>query len=302
MHKRQKIQGRLCAALLTFLLLFTGCAAQDKTAASHNASADSGEAGGSFTEETESIAEDTATDNAAGIETAGDASGVLDENRKIIRTAYLDAETTEFDETAAAIEKCVAEAGGYIASRSVSMRDGQYGEYTCRIPADGYDAFLTAVSGSANITHREEGTEDVTEQYVDIEARLKSLEAQQERLYTLLETAGDLENLIAVQNQLTEVQYQLEAYAGKQRVLQNQVAYATVTVSLSEVVTYTPVEPDFGARIQNAFFDMCSTVQNGAEQLVIFSVYLLPVFALVLAAGIIALIFVLRAKRRHKRK
>ena len=64
---------------------------------------------------------------------------------------------------------------------------------------------------------KQESTQDVTSAYVDVEARLKSLKLQEERLYAMMEQAGDLETLLAIQNQLTEVQYQIESYTAQQR-------------------------------------------------------------------------------------
>ena len=66
--------------------------------------------------------------------------------------------------------------------------------------------------------------EDITNQYVDVEARLESLQAQQERLYELLEQAQDIETVLAIQNQLTEIQYQIESYTAQQRSYDQQVS------------------------------------------------------------------------------
>ena len=85
-----------------------------------------------------------------------------------------------------------------------------------------------------------ESTEDVTADYVDVEARLNSLEAQRQRLEELRAQAGNLEDLLAIENQLTQVQYQIESYTGQKRVLDDQITYSTVNVYLDEVKVLLP--------------------------------------------------------------
>ena len=85
-----------------------------------------------------------------------------------------------------------------------------------------------------------------------MEARLNSLEAQRQRLEELRAQAGNLEDLLAIENQLTQVQYQIESYTGQKRVLDDQITYSTVNVYLDEVKVLSPTSTSFGSRIAAA--------------------------------------------------
>ena len=152
-----------------------------------------------------------------------------DPARKIIYTADLNLESTEFDSASASLLDALAQAGGYVQSSESggSTEYGRWVRWSLRVPADQYRSFLTAAENSASRTSLSESTEDVTADYVDVEARLNSLEAQRQRLEELRAQAGNLEDLLAIENQLTQVQYQIESYTGQKRVLDDQITYST---------------------------------------------------------------------------
>lgn len=170
---------------------------------------------------------------------------------------------------------------------------------TLRVPAASYSAFVQALGEAGSITRTEEGTEDVTNQHIDVSARLRSLKAQEERLLALLEESGSLEELIALQDRLSEVQYQIDSYTSQLQALDDRIDYATVHVSLYEVVRYTPIEPSFGERIGEAFQDMVEGLGDGAENFVLGAIRSLPG---ILVLVVIIIVTVVLVKRRRKRK
>ena len=135
--------------------------------------------------------------------------------RKIIYNADLSLESTDFDAARTALTDAVEAHGGYISysdlSGSAEDQD-RYSHYTVRIPADSYRAFLEAVSGAANVLSVSESAEDITSEYIDVEARIASLENQRSRLNELADTAETTADLLEIESQLSDVQYQLESY------------------------------------------------------------------------------------------
>lgn len=230
----------------------------------------------------------------------GEADVSVEAGRQIIRTAHLSLETKQYDEALALVRGAAAESGGYI-EHTASYADGgaRSTSLTCRIPAAAYAEFLEAVRAAGSVQYAEEGTEDATNEYIDLEARLKSLRTQETRLLALLEESGSLEELLAVQEKLTAVQYEIERYTGEMKALENSIEYATVSVHIEEVETYTPVEPDFGARIAAAFSDMLRGVVSGAQGVVIALVYALPLFA---AGGVVTAVVLLCVRRKRRRR
>ena len=197
------------------------------------------------------------SDNAAmDTESGGPADVTAVSGRKIIYTAYMELESLDYTDTVTRLMQAMNRAGGYIqnSSQRGSEEEGnRSAEYTFRIPADKYDSFLNDAENTGNALYRNEETSDVTAEYVDVEARVKSLEGQRDRLLELQQKAESLEDLLAIENQLTQVQYELESYTGQKRVLDDQIDLSTVTVSVYEVKVMTPASNNFGTRITTAF-------------------------------------------------
>ncbi|MDO4566367.1 MAG: DUF4349 domain-containing protein, partial [Oscillospiraceae bacterium] len=138
---------------------------------------------------------------------------------KIVYNAYLSIETLDFDESVASINAAISAAGGYVSYSEQyggQTYNGGYRSrsayYTARIPADEYESFLNRSSEFGNVTNSSSSTQDITSSYIDTEARLNSLRAEEEQLLALLKQSGTLEDLIAVQDRLSEVRYQIESY------------------------------------------------------------------------------------------
>lgn len=129
------------------------------------------------------------------------------DGRKIILNATLSIEALDFNATCTALARAAQSCGGYVSSTSIDTPayEGAYrtAYYQFRIPAEQYSVFLDGAGSAGNLVSKQESTQDVTSAYVDVEARLKSLKLQEERLYAMMEQAGDLETLLAIQNQLT---------------------------------------------------------------------------------------------------
>ena len=153
------------------------------------------------------------------------------DGRKIILNATLSIEALDFNATCTALARAAQSCGGYVSSTSIDTPayEGAYrtAYYQFRIPAEQYSVFLDGAGSAGNLVSKQESTQDVTSAYVDVEARLKSLKLQEERLYAMMEQAGDLETLLAIQNQLTEVQYQIESYTAQQRTYDDLISYST---------------------------------------------------------------------------
>ncbi|MCI8865385.1 MAG: DUF4349 domain-containing protein [Lachnospiraceae bacterium] len=222
-----------------------------------------------------------------------------DANRKLIRTIHLNVETTEFDKLLAGIRQSATETGGYIeqseisgSSISSSQPGRRYAYLAVRIPSAHLDPFLFQINEQSNVTNRSESIEDVTLQYSDIESRKKTLAVEQERLWALLEKADTLEAVIALEERLSEIRYELESFESQLRLYDNQVDYSTVYLNIDEVRVFTPTTPDSVAtRIQKGFTRNLEGVVNG---LVNFTVWLLSSLpTLILLAAVLALIGVI---------
>ena len=222
---------------------------------------------------------------------------VVNNGRKLIKTVRLEMQTKEFDVLLDGVRKKIQETGGYIENSSVWGNSYNYSstrssELTARIPAERLDEFVEVISGLGNVTYKSEGVEDVTLQYVDVESHQKALETEQERLLELLEKADNLEDLLTIESRLSEVRYELENYGSQKRILDNQIDYSTVHMTITEVERITEVgEKSFFEEISDRFGTNLYNVGRGLREFVISLIGALPILAVwAVFIGVIVLV------------
>lgn len=234
-------------------------------------------------------------------DSVSDSEIMSNSNRKLIKTVDMSVETREFDKLIANVNERINSLGGYAESSNIS--GNSYDSYSARtayivarIPANKLDFFVQGIEDESNITSRNESAEDVTLQYADVEARKESLKIEQQRLNELLEKADTLENIIELENRLTEVRYEIESYESRLRTMNNQVVYATVQLNIREVKEYTPepvVEQTFWERLAEGFLDSCEEAWETIQDFIIGFVSILPMLlvTLIILGVIFAIVF-----------
>ena len=249
-------------------------------------------------EMSQSVAEDSGS--AGGSGALLDPSASTDTDRKIIYTASVEMESTDFAGAQAAILAAVEQAGAYLESTDLwgSAEDAdRSARYTVRVPADNYRQLLAALSEAGSVLNQSESASDVTANYIDVEARLTALEAQRDRLNELADQAETTADLLEIESQLSDVQYQIESYTGQLRAMQDQVTYSTVDIYLSEVATLTPTGITFADRLAEAFFGGWRAFASLVQNVFLAVVYLMP---LILVAAVIIVLCVLAGRRRAR--
>ena len=276
--------SRLAAFVLAAALL-TGCGASG-TAASSSAtqdmmSSESMAAGGA---ESALLPEDVSTAENA---------------QKLIYNADLELETTSFDAAQDTLQAAVENTGAWLEYSEMNGSSEDQDRrlyYTVRVPVDNYRTFLEQAGQSGSVLSLNESAQDVTASYIDVEARIDSLEAQRERLAELAAQAETTADLLEIESQLSDVQYELESYTRQLRALDGQIAYSTVNVTLREVATLTPTGITFPERLGDAFSGGWSAFVTFLQGLILTLVYLWPL--LLIAA---AVVFAARSlSRRHR--
>ncbi len=190
--------------------------------------------------------------------TAGSAANfsAIRQNAKLILNAEVEAEATDFENVESAIQNLTAEAGGYIESSSIGGSVGyRWANFTLRVPQEKFESFLAEIGNTCHVTYQTTGSKDVTEKYYDTEARLATQTTKQERLLALLDKAEDIEDIIALETALAEVNYEIESLTGTLRNYDNLVGFSTITLMLNEVRDLTAMQetPSFGSELKQAF-------------------------------------------------
>lgn len=227
---------------------------------------------------------------------------------KLIRRAELHIQTEQFDQSKAALDQLVASCGGYFENSSEyggGYRDAyanRSGEYTVRVPAEKYDHFLSQTGELGYVTSKTESSEDVGERYYDTESRLKTQRTKQERLLALLEKAESMEDIISLENALSDVEYQIEQYSSELNRYDALIGFATFNVYLNEVnrVTQEVGETSsLGARMAAGFQSSFRGMIQGGRDLLIWLSY--NVFLVVILAAV-AVVAVIIGKRELKKQ
>ena len=250
---------------------------------------------------------DAAADMAPAESDGGNAgeSGSIPGGQKLIRTAHIEMETTEFDSAAAALEDLTTKLGGYYERSSVSnYRSGQrWGEYTIRIPAQQSQDFLDQAGDLCHVTRQESMQDDISEVYYDTAGRLKTQQIKLERLQQLLAKAEKMEDIITIESAISETEWTIEDLSGTLRHYDGQVDYATVSISLSEVYKLSNVEevPDsFMSRLGKAFSGGLADFADGLENFAVALAYGW-MWVLFLAVVVVVVVRVLRKRRKAKK-
>ena len=211
----------------------------------------------------------------------------LPADRKIVKHSSMELETKDFENAISQIISTVNQNGGYIESQSVngkSMRyDDKYYErfadISARVPAENLDLVINSIGGICNVTSRWESIEDITDTYFDADAHLATLKLQEERLLEILSKAEKLEDVITLEQALSNVRYEIEALTARLRRMDSQVAYSYLNISLREVVEYqsvTPAPKTFADRVSDAFVRSADNLRDFCEGIVIFAIEDLP--------------------------
>lgn len=226
---------------------------------------------------------------------------------KLIRQAELSIQTERFDESEAALKRLVAGCGGYFEVASVyggGRRDAyanRSGEYTVRVPAEKYSQFFNSAGDLGYITSSTERSEDVGERYYDTEARLKTQRTKQERLLALLERAESMEDIISLENALSDAEYQIEQYTSELNRYDALIGFSTFNIYLNEVSTVMQEVGEtasLGARIAAGFQSSLRGLARGSQNLVIWVSY--NIFLVILLAAMAA-VAVFAGRRQWKK-
>ncbi len=163
----------------------------------------------------------------------------------VVKTATLDLQVPkgDFEDAFSAALRVAGRYGGYVQSSSSSGTRVRSGSLTIRVPSVSFDRAMADLSGLGSVRSRSVSGQDVTNEYVDLNARLRTWEAQEAVLLRLMRKATSIEATLRVQSNLQDVQFRIEQIKGQLRVLDNQTQLATIDVSMHEPGAPIPVEP-----------------------------------------------------------
>lgn len=237
---------RVTSLVLVLLVVLSGCAANGGDIADRSqqsgVEADrsySGGGGDGAATSAPAATEARAEDAEAGAAGEAGGGGQAVQNRELIRTARVTVEVDDFEAANERLTEYARSTGGFVgdSSRRVNGEGNDtwtVGRVTLRIPTGNYSEALAFVNETGTVRASEQSTRDVTDQVVDLEARLENLRSEREQLRTLYQRANTTEDVLAVQQELSRVQTEIERTEAQLQQLERQVAFTTITVEIRE--------------------------------------------------------------------
>lgn len=204
--------------------------------------------------------------------------------RAIIRTGTVVVEVEDFAAAESTVRSSVESYGGYVSDsrqdrRQIDNETWVRGQLVLRVPRENFDAVVNDTRALGEVETVEINSRDVTDQLVDLEARLANLRAERDRLRELYQQANTTEDVLAVQRELSDVQGEIERLEARQQSLEDQVAYSTLTVRLEEPrPTPNRVAPDrwYDTPVLSAFMQSVDGVVIVARAAVVGFAFALP--------------------------
>ena len=178
------------------------------------------------------VADRQSFDASAGNSAGGDAALQITE-RQVIRTAFVIIRSDDVSAAATTIRTLAETAGGFVQQLSISGEEGfEQASLTVRIPREQFFDTLDRIAALGEVLSQDISTQDVTDQFIDLEARLNALTTEEGSLFTLLGIAESVTDILTIERELARIRADIERLQGQLNFLENRVAMSTITITL----------------------------------------------------------------------
>lgn len=195
--------------------------------------------------------------------------------KKLIKTGNITLEIENLSESISKVEEWVSNYDGYISASSNSEKNAWF---NIKIPSTKFDDAINSVCSLGKVLNHLENTEDVSEQYYDLESRLQNKKTMKSKLENYLKNAKDIKDLLEIERELNSVISEIDSMEGRLKRLSNQVEYSTITINLQLPSNHSEngfIFPD----LKNGFSNFLSNFLN-------FLLGFVKVFFLIILCGI----------------
>lgn len=205
------------------------------------------------------------------------ASAVPSLGDSVVKTADLRLEVPggEFSDAVQQIESVAPRYGGFVLSTSLDDARSKRGTIVLRVPSEDFERAVRDIKGTGEVLGEEISGRDVSQEFIDLEARITHLEAQEAVFLDLMDRATSIGETITVQNQLSGLQLDIERLQGRLNYLEDRTALGTITISVTEEGAPTPSEPNVFSTAWHDAIDILKGI--GAALIIILIGVALPV-------------------------
>lgn len=222
--------------------------------------------------------------------------------RKIIYTASIRLVVEDFEGIPEQVSRLAKESGGFVADSELQGSSGKnrMGRWKIRVPIANFEAFVHAAKALGELQSLSTNSSDVSEEYYDVEARIRNKTKEEERLLKLLEERpGKLEDVIAIERELTRVREELERMQGRMRVLQDLTSLTTADITIQEIRNYRPEDaPTLATRVRRSFEESLERLKMTGANTLVAAAAIVPWLPLILVGMGICYVLFRRWRRR----
>jgi hypothetical protein len=299
----------LLALLLAFTLISCGSAAPDNAMEQHDSSSPQEAAGEAGVDDGYSSEEDY---GAVQDQEMGPSSIVQDTDRMLVYTVDLAMNSYEYAIDYQKIKASAAKFGGFVQQEETTGTpptehnpNGRYTSMTLRIPTKSLDAFMDELSQVGTLLSKNIQSDDITTDYYDTQARVDMLESRYDKLNEHYKEAKKMEDIITLEQEMSDILYQLDKLKGSVRSMDQSVEYATVYLQLEELVRVAdvPAKTDFSERLSDSYAGGWRAMEEFGQGLLVFFAGAFPVLLILIVLAAVALtvsLLVRRSKRKYK--
>ena len=211
-------------------------------------------------------------------------------SRKIVYNSQISLIVESIDKVDALVGQLVKDSGGYISGSDLSSATNSQrtGNWTVRMPVDRFEAFVGSITRLGEVQKNHVDSQDVTQEFYDIEARITNKQQEEKRLQKhLADSTGKLEDILSVERELTRVRGEIEQAQGRLRYLANVSDLSTIAITAMEIHDYKPpVRPTFAGRIKQTFDDSVENLVEFMQGLLLMVVSIAPWTPIILLFGL----------------
>ena len=221
------------------------------------------------------------------------------DDKKIIKDARIGVEVKEYSIYRSNLDSLIHYVKGYISSDNLDKNDYSINcNMTIRIPAQNFEKFISILEkGSGKLKYKNISARDVTEEFIDIEARLKTKKEVEQRYRQLLSKAKNIKEILEVEEKLRVLREEIESREGRLKYLKKQVAFSTVYLQITQKLDYKYEPTKEKSFLQRLF----KSLDKGWKGLIIFLLFMFRIWPLIII-GLIAVYYIRIVRKKRKQK
>ena len=232
-------------------------------------------------------------------------AGKYTQGRKVVKTASLSLETENYSSFMTAFEQKLGQYGAYITylSADTGSDNSKSAHISVMVPSEKLDDFLDEMDSIATVGSKSIGTNDITNDYTDVESKIKALETEEKALLSILEKADKLDDIIKIQDRLSDVRSSLDSNKAQMKNYDEQIACSKTDIYVCEVGRVTAKSNgSFSQEVKTKFVNSLYNLGNAFKNIAVFILGASPYLVLIAVVAVVVILIVKAKKKKRNNR